>query len=238
MDKGGLSSGDGVLREEGNLGADAQRGEGHVKRGPRTEVAMPTGRQTQEGCRYKPRNARARWHPPEAGRGKEGSSRGGFRGSWALLTRERGLLAARTERECISDLKPPRLWHFCYSGHGKWISRLTGWDTGFSKCRNPAPAASHPVSEKSRRRVTICLLFPPAAWGSSAPKSVGPGPTTLRVESQHREQVIYTRTWQLLCTDGETETHRGRVLAQGHRGVRSRASVSGLLHPYFTCFEI
>ena len=80
---------------------------------------MPTGRQTWEGCCYKTRNARARWHPPEAGRGKEGSSRGGFRGSRALLTCEPELLATRTVREYISGLKPPRLWHFCYSSHRK-----------------------------------------------------------------------------------------------------------------------
>ena len=86
--------------------------------------------------------------------------------------------------------------------------------------------------------MAICLLFPPVAWGSSPPKSVGTGPMTLRVESQQRDQAIYTWTWQLPCSDGETETQRGRVSAQGHRGVRSRASVSALLHPCFTCFEV
>lgn len=80
---------------------------------------MATGKQTQDGCSYKPRNARACWHPPEAGSGKEGSSRGGFRGTRALLTCELELLATRTVREYISDLKPPRLWHFCYSSHRK-----------------------------------------------------------------------------------------------------------------------
>ena len=80
---------------------------------------MATGKQTRDGCSYKPRNARARWHPPEARRGKEGSSWGGFIGTRALLTCELELLATRTVREYISDLKPPRLWHLCYSSHRK-----------------------------------------------------------------------------------------------------------------------
>ena len=57
--------------------------------------------------------------PPEARRGKEGSSWGGFIGTRALLTCELELLATRTVREYISDLKPPRLWQFCYSSHRK-----------------------------------------------------------------------------------------------------------------------
>ena len=80
---------------------------GHVKTEAETGVILLQAKEHQE--------------PPEAGRGKEGFSPVGFRGSMALEYLNFGLLASRTVREEISVVINHQVVVTCYSSPKKLI---------------------------------------------------------------------------------------------------------------------